>query len=154
MITENHAYCILVGCTCVLETEWHHHVIVYPNGVHNDICFSSSRYILIWLYPEKPSIKDILLKPHVLSIIMSVICNENSSLEQVKVSADSDLVVLFKNMHNVSNPVWVLSLLNEATFNEFVNFDFIAAIMWGQNCHHCCLTGSVSGLMLRWCIAT
>ena len=53
-----------------------------PNGVHNDVYFSSSGYILIWLYPKKSSIKDILSKPYVLSIMTSVIGNENSSLGQ------------------------------------------------------------------------
>jgi len=39
-----------------------------------------------------------------------------------KINADLDLLVLFKNGHNISNPIWVLFLMIEATFIEFMNF--------------------------------
>ena len=58
----------------------------------------------------------------------SVIGNENSSLGQVilrsRKSTDLDLSILIKDGHNVSYQVWVLFLLNEATFEEFLNFSF------------------------------
>jgi len=42
----------------------------------------------------------------------------------MEVDADSDLSNYFKHRDNVSNPVWVLLLSNEATFDEFMNFNF------------------------------
>jgi len=42
----------------------------------------------------------------------------------MKVDANSDLSVLLKHMYNGSNPVWVLLLSNEATYDEFMNFGF------------------------------
>ena len=55
----------------------------------------------------------------------SVIGNENSylgyAIEIAKVNTDSDIFVLFMDGHNVSNPVWVLFLSNEATFDEFLD---------------------------------
>ena len=84
---------------------------------------------MIWLYPEKPSIKDILSKPHVLSIITSVMGNKKFILwtcyvKIAKVNTGSDIFILFLNRHNVSNPVWVVFFSNETIFGEFVNFNF------------------------------
>ena len=40
------------------------------------------------------------------------------------VNAVSDLSIFLKHKDNISNPVWVLFLSNEAAFNEFINFNF------------------------------
>ena len=79
--------------------------MVSENGVY----FLSSGYILIWLYPEKSSIRDILSKTHVSSIITSVMDNEKfifktGYVKIAEVNADSDLFIL-KNGHNVRNPM-------------------------------------------------
>jgi len=92
------------------------------------------------------------LKPHVLSIMMSRMGKfifRIGSIKIVKVNADSDLSVLFKNRHNISDLVWVLFLSNEATFDEFMKSDFDPSIMPGRNRRCCCLTSLVSGLILR-----
>jgi len=41
----------------------------------------------------------------------------------MEVNADHDSILL-KYRHNISNPVWVLLLLNKSIFDEFMNFDF------------------------------
>lgn len=53
-----------------------------PCGTRKDVYFSSSRYILIMLYLEKPSMKDILSKSHMLLIIISVIRCRKLSFRQ------------------------------------------------------------------------
>jgi len=106
-------------------------VTVYPNGVHNDICFSSSRHILIWLYPEKPSIKDILSKTHVLSIMMSVICNENSSLEHVALrSRKSVQTLIFLFFLRTCTMLATQFGCCPSRMKPHSMFGFIAAIMW------------------------
>jgi len=87
-----------------------------------------SGYILIWFYPKKLSMKDIFSKPHVLSIMMSVMNNKDLSLGQVMLRSWKSLQTLifpfFLVWHNISNLGWVLFLSNETTFDELVNFSF------------------------------
>jgi len=54
-----------------------------------------------------------------MKFILSTNC-----IEITEDNADSDLSIFFKRRDNVSNPVWMLLLSNEATFDEFLNFDF------------------------------
>ena len=42
----------------------------------------------------------------------------------MEVDADFDLSIFLKYRENISNPVWVLLLLNEAAFDELMNFSF------------------------------
>ena len=94
MITENYAHGALISCTRILQSERHYCVKYTPNGILNDVCFSSSECILIWLYPEKPSMKDILSKPHVLSIMTPVMGNKNSYLGQAALRSQKSMQTL------------------------------------------------------------
>ena len=59
----------------------------------------------------------------------------------MEVNADPDLPVLLEYGYNVSNLVWILLLLYEATFDEFMNFGF--------NCFHD-VRSKLSLLLLNW----
>jgi len=70
--------------------------------------------------------KDILSKPHVLSIMTSVIERElifgTSGVQITKVDADSYLSVLLGDGNNVGKPVRMLLLSNETRVYELSNF--------------------------------
>jgi len=159
MITENHTHCMLVGYIGVLQSKWHHRVIVYPNGVRNDIYFLSSGHILIWLCSEKPSIKDILSKPHVLSIVTLVMCNKNSSLGQTVLRSrklvQTLIFLFFLRMGTMlaTQSGCCSPRRKPHSMSLWISVS-IAAIMWGPNCHYYWLTGSLSSLMLKRCITT
>jgi len=129
-----------------------------PRGVLKDVCFSSSGYILIWLYPEKPSIKDILSNPYVLSIITSMIGRENSSLGQAAFRSQKSMQIWIFSFFlgtgtMLATQSGYCSSLTKSESMSFLTSDSIASIILGRN-HHCCyLTGLVFGLMLRRCIA-
>ena len=101
MITKNGVHCTLVGWTGIFQAKRHHRVIVYPNGIRNDAYFSSSRYILIWLYPEKSSHKG-----HSLDTVCVINYDISDGQQKfvlmtgcikiTKVNADSDLPVLLE----------------------------------------------------------
>ena len=122
------------------------------------MCFSSSE-LLIWLNPEKSSMKDILSKLHVLSIIMSVMGNENSSLGHVALRSQKSmqtLIFLFFLSTGTRLPAQCRCYSSQMKPHSISLWTLISisSIMSGWNCRSCCLTGLVSGLMLRWCMAT
>lgn len=96
MIAEDCAYRMLKGIPNVLQAQGHSSIAAYNRRCRNDVCCLSSRNILIWLYPKKPSIKNIYSKLHALLIITLVIGSGNLSLgtSRVKVSKAMQILTL------------------------------------------------------------
>ena len=80
MIAEDRTHCPLIGCSGVLQSEGHYGVAVYPQGCSERSMLLVVGIYLNLVYPEKPSMKDILSNPHLLSIMTSVMGSGNSSL--------------------------------------------------------------------------
>ena len=123
------------------------------------ICFSSSGYILIWLYPENPSMKDIRSNPHVLWIMTSVIGRGNSSLGQASFRYRKSMQIRIFPFFLATGTILPTQLgccssLMKPESIIFLTSDWIAYIISGRNRRCSCLTGFTSKLMLRWCIAT
>ena len=159
MVTKDYTHCTLVGGTRVLWAKRHSCIAKTPNGVRNDVYFSLSEYILIWLYPEKPSIKDILSKPYLLSIMTSVMGNENLFLGEAILrswkSIQIQIFLFFLSKGTMlATQSGCCSSRMKPYLMSFCTSASLASMMSGQN-HRCYyLTGLASSLMLRWCMAT
>jgi len=159
MLMKNCIHSSMICYPCVLQSEGHDSIAIHPQWRPERCMLFIVGYILIWLYLEIPSIKDIRSNPHVLSIMTSVIGRENSSLGHA-------LFRSWKLMQTLIFPFFLVTGLILATQSgcysslikpksiSFLTSNWIVSIISGRNCHCCCLTGFASGLMLRRCIAT
>jgi len=109
--------------------------------------------LIIWMHlnlivPCKAIHEGHSFEATLLSIMTSVTGNVNSSLGQAALSSRNSMQTLlfpfFKHRDNIKNPVWVLLLSNEATFDEFMNFCF--------NCFHDVMLKPTLLLLNRFCI--
>lgn len=130
MVMKLDIYDALVGRSSVLQSEGHHCVIVRPLWHSKSLCFPSSGYILIQLYLENPSMKDIVSNhPHVLSKMMSMNGRENSYLGQATFKSRKSmhiwvLQLFFGYGENVCHPVGMLFLPDEARVYKHLHFGF------------------------------
>ena len=123
----------------------------------NDVCFSSSGYILIWLYPENLSIRT---SPRICMCCQSslVIGRGNLSLGQATFSSQKLLQIRIFSFFLGTNTMFATqsgacSSLIKLESMSFLTFDLIVSIISRRNHHYCCLTGFASGLMLSRCMA-
>lgn len=52
LLMEIRAHAMLICGAYILQAKWHNDVTIHPSGILEDMYFSSSRYIIILLYPE------------------------------------------------------------------------------------------------------
>jgi len=126
---KDYAHGTLISCTDILQSKRYYYVTVYPNGILNDLWFSSSGCILIWLYPKKSIHEGQLFD--IRCVVNYAISNrqrkfvlKTGCIETTEINADPDLSIFLKYREDISNSVWVLLLSNEASFDEFMNFNF------------------------------
>jgi len=147
MLLEDRIHCSLICCplhSLIRKASWCSNTP--PMAFWRMYAFSSSRYILIWLYPEK-----FIHKRHSLETAYVVnydirdrereLVFGRSGVQIVKVDADLDLPVLLGDRNDVVYPVKVLFFPDEVRVYEFFNFWF--------NCLHDLWTES-SLLLLDW----
>ena len=144
MLMEDRINGALICRTSILQAKGHYCVAVSSQMRPENVCFSSSGYILIWLYPENPSMKDIRSNLQVLSIMTSVIERGNSSFGQAsfrsRKSMQTRVFPFFGNGDDISYPIAVLFLPDKARVYELFDFRL--------NCFHYFWTESL--LLFDW----
>jgi hypothetical protein len=158
-IIKNDSHCLLICCTRILQAKWHDCVIKIPFqstkcGIHRIMLF-----ILIWLYPEDPSMKDIAPYPVVALTTILVIGIGKSSFGQARFKSR-------KSTHNRTCPFFFImgtilashrgyytSLIKPALI-IFSTSTMMSSCNSGRKRCGACFTGRNLGSIASLCVAT